>query len=102
MILPSYLLTHFFMQKILISLAIFSLSFGTLHARSVVPDSDLPYISYLVTRLSATETPYDNAYWDNHDAGIYVDIISGVPLFSSRDKYDSNTGWPTFARTINT
>lgn len=63
---------------------------------------DLSYLSYQVTQNSATEKPYENLYWDTHESGIYVDIISGIPLFSSRDKYDSGTGWPTFARPINT
>lgn len=89
------------MNKLLISLILFSLSFTITNARSSIADSELPYISYLVTRQSATETPYENAYWNNYEDGIYVDIISGVPLFSSRDKYDSDTGWPTFSRTIN-
>ncbi len=64
--------------------------------------ADLSAISYSVTQLGDTEVPYDNPYWDNHEAGIYVDIIDGTPLFSSRDKYDSYTGWPTFSRPINT
>lgn len=61
---------------------------------------DLSLISYLVTQNDATEKPFDNLYWNNHEAGIYVDIIDGTPLFSSTDKYDSGTGWPTFARPI--
>ena len=55
-----------------------------------------------VTQNGATETPYKNAYWDNHEAGIYVDIIDGSPLFSSTDKFDSGTGWPSFTRPIST
>ena len=55
---------------------------------------------YAVTQKDATERPYHNAYWDNHEAGIYVDVVSGEPLFSSREKYDSGTGWPSFWQPI--
>ena len=53
-----------------------------------------------VTQRGGTERPFHNAYWDHHEAGIYVDIISGEPLFSSTDKYDSKTGWPSFTQPI--
>jgi len=55
---------------------------------------------YAVTQKDATERPFHNAYWDNHEAGIYVDVVSGEPLFSSNDKYDSGTGWPSFTRPL--
>src|ERR1700722_3599805 len=55
---------------------------------------------YQVTQCSATEPPFQNAYWDNHEAGIYVDVVSGEPLFSSLDKFDSGTGWPSFTQPL--
>ncbi len=55
---------------------------------------------FAVTQKDATERPFRNAYWDNHEAGIYVDVVSGEPLFSSLDKYDSGTGWPSFTRPL--
>src|SRR4051794_28488454 len=59
-------------------------------------------LQYEVTQHEATETPYRNQYWDNHEPGIYVDVVSGEPLFSSLDKYDSGTGWPSFTRPLET
>lgn len=53
-----------------------------------------------VTQHEGTERPFHNAYWDNHEEGIYVDVVTGEPLFSSTDKYDSGTGWPSFSRPI--
>lgn len=55
---------------------------------------------FQVTQQEGTERPYSNAYWNNHEAGIYVDIVSGEPLFSSVDKYDSGTGWPSFSKPL--
>lgn len=60
----------------------------------------LSALAYKVTQQDGTEPPFDNAYWDNKKEGIYVDIVSGEPLFSSRDKFDSGTGWPSFTRPL--
>jgi peptide methionine sulfoxide reductase msrA/msrB len=57
-------------------------------------------LQYHVTQHDATEPPFSNAFWDHHEPGLYVDIVSGEPLFSSRDKFDSGTGWPSFVRPI--
>jgi peptide methionine sulfoxide reductase msrA/msrB len=53
-----------------------------------------------VTQRSRTEPPFRNEYWNNHEAGLYVDVATGEPLFSSRDKFDSGTGWPSFTRPV--
>ena len=55
---------------------------------------------YQVTQHESTERPFHNAYWNNHEPGIYVDVVSGEPLFSSLDKFDSGTGWPSFTRPL--
>lgn len=57
-------------------------------------------LQYAVTREDGTEPAFSNSYWNNHEAGIYVDVISGVPLFSSTDKYESGTGWPSFTQPL--
>jgi len=56
---------------------------------------------YHITRENGTEPPFQNAYWNNHKKGIYVDVISGQPLFASTDKFDSGTGWPSFTKPMN-
>jgi peptide-methionine (R)-S-oxide reductase len=62
--------------------------------------SRLTDVQYRVTQEDGTEPPFRNPYWNTHDDGIYVDVVSGQPLFSSADKYDSGTGWPSFTRPI--
>ena len=59
-------------------------------------------LQYEVTQHEGTERPFQNEYWDNHKDGIYVDVVSGEPLFSSLDKYDSRTGWPSFTQPLET
>lgn len=62
--------------------------------------SALTNLQYEVTQQDATEPPFRNAYWNTHDDGIYVDVVSGQPLFASTDKFDSGTGWPSFTQPI--
>ena len=57
---------------------------------------------YHVTQKNGTERPFTGEYWDNHEPGIYVDVVSGEPLFASVDKFDSGTGWPSFTKPIKT
>jgi methionine-R-sulfoxide reductase len=71
-----------------------------------VADTDvkgkLTPVQYEVTQCSATEPPFRNEFWNHHEPGIYVDVVSGEPLFSSTDKFDSGTGWPSFVRPLET
>jgi methionine-R-sulfoxide reductase len=81
---------------------------STVEAR---PTADRPYdrdslravltpMQFKVTQEDGTEPPFDNAYWDNYAPGIYVDVVSGEPLFSSLDQFDSGTGWPSFTQPL--
>jgi peptide methionine sulfoxide reductase msrA/msrB len=65
------------------------------HLRETLTD-----MQYFVTQENGTEPPFDNKYWNYDEEGVYVDIVSGEPLFSSRDKYDSGCGWPSFTKPI--
>ncbi|WP_206832169.1 peptide-methionine (R)-S-oxide reductase MsrB [Alicyclobacillus fructus] len=57
-------------------------------------------LQYAVTQENATEPPFHNEYWNHHEEGLYVDVVSGQPLFSSRDKFDSGCGWPSFTKPV--
>ena len=61
---------------------------------------NLTPLQYEVTQNSATEPPFNNEYYDNFEEGIYVDIVSGEPLFTSKDKFESGCGWPSFAKPL--
>jgi peptide methionine sulfoxide reductase msrA/msrB len=76
----------------------------TMNAFKPIPPAErkqkLTPMQYRVTQEAATEPPFANEYWDNHAPGIYVDVVSGKPLFSSLDKFDSGCGWPSFTRPV--
>ena len=84
------------MKKILITLLLLSIS-SVLAAKEKRP---LNKLQYKVTKENGTEPAFNNEYWDNKRPGIYVDVETGEPLFSSLDKYDSGTGWPSFTKGI--
>lgn len=89
---------------LLISLTLFSaIIFSATYSKpsKAVIKQKLTKLQYYVTQKDGTERPYQNKYWNNKKPGIYVDIVSGEPLFSSTHKYRSYTGWPSFTRSIN-
>lgn len=105
------------MKKLKILAAVFVLAWGAAglsaaKEAAIMKDNDkkmfddnelrrrLTPLQYRVARQNGTETPFHNEYWDHHEEGIYVDIVSGEPLFSSKDKFDSGTGWPSFTAPI--
>ena len=70
--------------------------------KSDKPDlkNKLTSLQYHVTQMCGTEPPFQNEFWNNHRAGLYVDVVSGEPLFTSMDKFDSGSGWPSFTKPI--
>jgi methionine-R-sulfoxide reductase len=80
------------------------MSFWNQHKDGAPDDEELRRrltpLQYAVTQREGTEPAFDNEYWDEHRDGLYVDVVSGEPLFSSKDKYDSGTGWPSFTRPL--
>ncbi len=90
------------MKKILIFLLFitYSLAFAMAPTSKEVMKKKLTPEQYRVTQENGTERPFHNAYWNHKEVGIYVDVVSGEALFSSLDKYDSGTGWPSFTKSI--
>jgi peptide-methionine (R)-S-oxide reductase len=106
---PNLMRNRFYLGVAMMTFVCVTASFSqnVVHARidmSKISDDELKQKltpqQYYVTKQDGTEPPFRNAYWDNHAKGIYVDVISGVPLFSSNDKFESGTGWPSFTRPI--
>ncbi len=91
---------------IFVFIGLFMLSVNVYAATTYVKPSEtqlkqqLTPMQYKVTQEGGTEESFNNAYWNNDQPGIYVDVVSGQPLFSSTDKYDSKTGWPSFTQPI--
>ncbi|WP_347356895.1 peptide-methionine (R)-S-oxide reductase MsrB [Bdellovibrio sp.] len=94
------------MRALIFILSLFFVGSVSAKEKEYVKPSDaelkktLTPMQYQCTQQAATEKPFENEYWNNKRAGIYVDVVSGEPLFSSTDKYDSGTGWPSFTKPI--
>ena len=91
------------MKTYITALSLILLSTATAGAEVLTPldkTKSLTDLQKYVTQHDGTEPPFKNEYWDNKEEGIYVDVVSGEPLFSSKDKYDSGTGWPSFTQPI--
>jgi methionine-R-sulfoxide reductase len=90
--------------SLLISLLVVSAPAWSWEVKKVATKQELKKkltaLQFDVTQNNGTEPPFKNEYWDNHKEGIYVDIVSGEPLFSSKDKFESGTGWPSFTKPL--
>ena len=92
--------TYIFLGIIILLVVILLFSFNNKKIENNELREKLTDLQYYVTQENGTESAFNNEYWDNKEDGIYVDIVSGEPLFSSIDKYDSGTGWPSFSRPL--
>lgn len=91
---------HLLLTAMLLPLAAYAAGTVDKPAAEAKPPVKLTKMQEYVTKHGGTERPFDNEYWNNKEAGIYVDVVSGKPLFSSTDKFDSGTGWPSFTQPI--
>lgn len=103
--LPGWLLLVVVLGLILVTAVLAVRSVRPVPTRALRADDEslrqrLTREQYYVTQQNGTEAPFHNAYWNHHAAGIYVDVVSGEPLFASRDKYESGTGWPSFSQPL--
>src|SRR5690606_41704848 len=92
-------------MKVKLLISLFLLSFSALAREYKIPSKEelkkkLTPEQYTCTQESGTERPFQNEYWNHKEEGIYVDVVSGDPLFSSLDKFDSGTGWPSFTKPL--